>query len=453
MFDLNQLKKYYTNAPSWMKNLYGSVPFDIRNGRDFRKWKKFLNENINVEEYELLKLKETLVFAYTYTEYYKELFDELDVSPYEIHERKDLAQIPTIDKNIVRNKYNKFIVKNNFQKKSFYVTTGGTSGAPMKFLQSKNVWAKEVSFIMNYFSKYGFNTNMTKASFRGGDFDNLPKNVFWKVNPHASEIHFSPFHINDDTIQFYVKELNKKSIQYFQTYPSSIKLLIEYMKKNKLKLNYQVDTVYLLSENILESDIKLIQSFFDCRISSLFGHSERLIFAPNFDSDLGSYKIDRRYGLFELLDNKENLIKENNLVGEMIGTSFDNYSMPLIRYKTGDMSNYLNKDDYIINSVEGRWKQDYLLGMNSMKIYLTALNMHSDIFKNVIKFQFVQHNIGMAELCLQVKNAFNEIDKRIILDELNKKAGHVIEFEIKIVNQFRLTHRGKFINIVKNFKS
>jgi phenylacetate-CoA ligase len=451
MFNLNQLKKYYTNAPSWMKTIYGAIPFDIRNGHEYRKWKIFLNENISIEEYELIKLKETVAYAYENTNYYKELFDNLQVSPHDINDKNDLSKLPTINKSIVQQCYADFLVHNFPIKKSFYVTTGGTSGTPMKFLQSKNMWAKEVAFIMNYFSKYDFNTNMTKASFRGGDFDNLPKNIFWKVNPHASEIHFSPFHINDNTIEFYVKELNRKSIKYFQTYPSSIKLLIEYMQKNKLKLNYQVDTVYLLSENILKSDIKLIQSFFHCRISSLFGHSERLIFAPNYDSDLSSYKIDRRYGLFELLDKEENQIKENNLVGEMIGTSFDNYSMPLIRYKTGDMSNYLNKDDYIISSIEGRWKQEYLLGINSMKIYLTALNMHSDIFKNVIKFQFVQYDIGMAELCLQVKNTFNEIDKKIILNELNKKAGHVIEFDIKIVDQFMLTHRGKFINIVKKF--
>lgn len=453
MLTLNQLKKYYTNAPSWMKTIYGTIPFNIRSGMEYRKWKIFLNENISIEEYELLKLKETVAYAYENTHYYKKLFDDLHASPYDINDRTDLAKLPTIDKDIVREHYNDFIVKDFPMKKSFYVTTGGTSGAPMKFLQSKNIWGKEVAFIMNYYAKYGLTTNMKKASFRGGDFSLLPKNIYWKENPHANEIHFSPFHINDETVRFYVTALNKYKIKFFQTYPSSIKLLIESMKKNHLELNYPIDTVFLFSENILKSDIALIESFFNCRVSSLFGHSERLIFAPNYADNLSSYKIDRRYGLFELLDKEENVVNSNDTIGEMVGTSFHNCVMPLIRYKTADMSSYMQKDEYIIHSIEGRWKQEYLVGTNGTKLYLTALNMHSDIFKNVIKFQFLQVNRGEVELCLQIKSTFNKKDKEMILAALDKKAGHVIKTKIKIVDNFELTHRGKFMNVVKKFEN
>lgn len=451
MLNLNQLKKYYTDSPTWMKSLYGYIPFDIRNGSEYRKWKKFLYEEISVEEYEHIKLKETIAYAYENVPYYRELFDELQLTPYDINNKKDLEKLPVMDKHTVRNNYDKLIANNFSSKRSFYVTTGGSSGAPMKFLQSKNMWAKEVAFIMNYFAKYGFQTNMLKASFRGGEFDSLAPNIFWRHNPHASEIHFSPFHINDNTIKFYVNELNKRKIKYFQTYPSSIKILIESMKKNALSLDYQVDTICLFSENLIDSDRELIQSYFNCRISSLFGHSERLIFATSYSDDLHEFKIDRRYGLFELVDDKDQSIYSNNITGEMVGTSFDNYAMPLLRYKIGDTTSYADKEHLIINKVEGRWKQEYLNGNNGMKSYLTALNMHSDIFKNVIKQQFVQSKPGEAELCIQVNNEFNEREKQLILDAFNDKAGHAITFSIRIVDSFILTHRGKFKNIVKEF--
>lgn len=452
MINLNQMKKLYTNSPLWVKKIYGSIPFEIRSGSDYRKWKYFLDEDISIEEYELVKLKETILYAYTNTVYYKELLDELQVSPYDINERKDICKLPIIDKDIVRENYDKLRVRNFSSRKSFYVTTGGTSGEPMKFLQSKNVWSKEMAFTMNYFEKYGFLTSMTKASFRGGEFDKLNSNIFWKFNPHASEIHFSPFHISDKTIKYYVDELNKRKIKYFQTYPSSVKLLIESMLNNNLQLDYQVDTIFLLSENILNSDVKLIQSFFNCRVSSFFGHSERLIFAPNLSDDLTTFKIDRRYGLFELLDTEFDQVSENNVIGEMVGTSFDNYAMPLIRYKTNDMSSYSDKNNYIINNIEGRWKQEYLNGKDGVKLYLTALNMHSDIFNNVIKFQFIQKNKGFATLCLSVKKSFSHSDKEKILNAIDKKAGHAIKVEISLVDNFILTHRGKFKNIVKEFE-
>ena len=135
----------------------------------------------------------------------------------------------------------------------------------------------------------------------------------------------------------------------------------------------------------------------------------------------------------------------------MIGTSFDNLAMPLIRYKTNDFTSYNDSDQYIINGIEGRWKQEYLNGLDNSKIYLTALNMHSDIFINVIKYQFIQKKYANAVLCLSVKKEYSSKDSKNILNEINKKAGHAIKIDIEIVDNFILTHRGKFKNIVKEF--
>ena len=43
-----------------------------------------------------------------------------------------------------------------------------------------------------------------------------------------------------------------------------------------------------------------------------------------------------------MVDLEGNVIEENNKVGEIVATSYDNYAMPLIRYKTGDFTSYSN---------------------------------------------------------------------------------------------------------------
>ena len=43
MFNLNQVKHYYINSPMWMKKIYSDIPFDFRNGAEYRKWKKLLH--------------------------------------------------------------------------------------------------------------------------------------------------------------------------------------------------------------------------------------------------------------------------------------------------------------------------------------------------------------------------------------------------------------------------
>ena len=87
----------------------------------------------------------------------------------------------------------------------------------------------------------------------------------------------------------------------------------------------------------------MISDFFQCNVASFYAHSERLVHARSLRSGSGisRYQIDRRYGLFELLDNDQKIIESDGIKGESIGTSFDNYAMPLIRYKTGDFTEYI----------------------------------------------------------------------------------------------------------------
>ena len=448
MLNLNQLKKLYVNSPMWMKKLYASIPYDIRNGSEYRKWKVFLQENTNKEEYTLFKIKETVLYAYESTKYYNTEWKKLGISPYDINSIKDFESLPFISKDIVRDNFSDFMAQKYPKNKTFYVTTGGSSGDPMKYLQSNNVWIKELAFGMNYFSQYGYKPSMLKASFRGGEFIDLKKGRYWKYNPIHNEVHFSPFHINKNTVFQYAKDLNKLKPKFFHTYPSSLLLLIEQMKAQNLKLEYDVEAVFLISENFSNEDVKIIQDFLQCKVSSFYGHSERLIFAPSYDV-LSSYRPDFRYGYLELIDNNNDVVVNNHIKGEIVGTSFDNFAMPLIRYKTEDFTSYIDKDKDLISLIDGRWTKEYLLGKDGFKLYLTALNMHLDIFKNVLAFQYHQTEIAKVVLWLVVNKNFNKFEKDAIVKALHNKAGHAIQFETKIVNQLELTKRGKLKNVIR----
>lgn len=453
MFNLNQLKSFYNNSPLWVQKLYSSIPYELRNGSEFRKWNHFLSKNVDIEEYKLLKMKETVYHAYENTIFYKRWYDSLGISPYDINEMSDFQNLPCIDKDIVRENFNEMTVRNYPSNKVFKVTTGGTSGTPMKFIQSSNVWKKELAFGFNYFSQYGYDPNMLKASFRGGDFSKLENDKYYLQNPIHNEIHFSPFHIMESTIQNYVELLNTYKPKFFHGYPSSILLLVEYMRKQNLQLDYDLKAIFLVSESYLLSDIKTIVSFFKCKISSFYGHTERLIFAPNYASDLSSYRIDDRYGLCELVDEKNKQINENSKYGELVGSSFDNLAMPLIRYKTNDFTSYIDYDENIISTVEGqRESNEYLLDNNGRKVYLTGITSHTDIFNNIVKYQYIQNILGEVKLLIITTKSFQDSDKASILRVLTQKTHQKIFFKIEIVKQLKLTSRGKIKSVIREIK-
>jgi phenylacetate-CoA ligase len=450
MMNLNTLKDYYYNSPLWLKKLYASIPFDIRNGTDYRNWKHFLQSNCNTEEYELLKLKETLVHAYENTPFYYDMFTAIGAHPNDVNSPKELSLLPLINKQTVKENFNAMTARNINAKDLFFVTTGGSSGQSTKFLQSKNVWAKESAFIYDYFKKYGYSVDkMKKASLRGGNFNGLAPNVFWKFNPIYNEIQLSPFHLSNDTVRHYVDILNKEKPAYLHGYPSTTLALVKFMQDNHLELFYQIDTIFLISEDYTDKNIADIKSFFNCRVTTFFGHSERLIFAGAASEDLKTYQIDRRYGLFELLDETGKSISQEGVRGEMVGTSFDNFAQPLIRYKTSDMSTYESYESRILTTIKGERNKEFIVGKNDETIFLIALNVHTDDYKNIIDGQFVQTKKGNIDFNIVVNNSFQEHERQTVLNILQDRAGFAVDFNVNIVPKLEVTHRGKVLPLVQ----
>ncbi|MCU7495099.1 MAG: phenylacetate--CoA ligase family protein [Ignavibacteria bacterium] len=451
MFSLNFLKEVYYRSPLWIKKIYSSIPFEIRSGKEYRKWIEFLKLNLDHEEYELFKIKETVTYSYLNVNYYKRIFTELGMVPEDIKDKKDLSSLPLLDKQMIRENPEDFMVRNYPAFRRFYVTTGGTSGIQHTFFQSKNVWKKEQAFIINYYMGFDYNYRDLRATLRGGEFSNLPENVFWKINPINNEINFSPFHINSKTITYYVDKLNELKPMYIHGYPSALTLLMKNIQEHNLKLHYSPKAVFLASENYTHEQTEGLKSFFNGKITTYYGHSERLIFAPS-DCELMTFSVDRRYGAFELVGDNNEVLTEEGKVGEIVGTGFDNYAMPLIRYRTNDLTSYSSFKELKINPIKGRWNQEFLDGSNMMRVSLTGLNMHSDIFKNVLAMQFYQPRIGEAVLVVVAKKSFTDLDARKILQAFNKKAGHAIKFSLELRDSLIQTERGKTRRIIKDYQ-
>lgn len=436
-----------------MKNLYASIPYEIRNGKDYRVYKKFLERHIDIEAYEIMKLKETLLYAYENTVYYKKTFDMLQVDPRDINHRKDLEVFPLIDKDTVKENFDDMIVKNYSSNDTFYVSTGGSTSEPMKFLQSKNIWKKELAFDTVYLQKFGYTPMMPRASFRGGEFKNKNDHVYWNLNPMYNEVHFSPFHLSVDTVKYYAKKLDILHVEMYMSYPSSLLLLIDSLEAKNIVLDTHPKLILLISEGVNAHEVEKISNYFKySKITSFYGHSERLILGVSDSGLLENYQIDRRYGLFELVDSEKNCIDANQQYGEIVGTSFDNWSMPIIRYKTGDFTEYNNVDKYTINHIDGR-QNDYLIGYNGSKVFITGLTGHSKVFDNVRQYQFVQESIGEVKLLIIADQKFTAKDKKSILEAIHKRVGNNMKFSLKCVDQLIMTPRGKVKRVVRKDKT
>jgi hypothetical protein len=61
-----------------------------------------------------------------------------------------------------------------------------------------------------------------------------------------------------------------------------------------LKFNYQIDYVFLISEGYTKKHIDYLSSFFSCKTTSFYVHTERLIFAQA-SVDIENYTPNPNY--------------------------------------------------------------------------------------------------------------------------------------------------------------
>ena len=82
--------------------------------------------------------------------------------------------------------------------------------------------------------------------------------------------------------------------------------------------------------------------------------------------------------------------------GEIVGTGLLNRSLPLIRYRTGDRARRLSNSCKCgrsferFDEVEGRWKQEFVIGRSGSRISVAALNVHGSVMDRVARYQYRQ---------------------------------------------------------------
>ena len=145
-------------------------------------------------------------------------------------------------------------------------------------------------------------------------------------------------------------------------------------------------------------------------------------------------------------------------VGELVGTSLDNFAMPLIRYRTDDWAVIgpsrcaCGRSYRLLKEARGRRHQEMLVGKLDNLISMTALNVHSDVFDNVRQLQFYQREKGRVELRIIRKPDYSERDSRRIMAALNEKTGDTMEVSLSFPEEIPLTPRGKFRLVIRELE-
>jgi phenylacetate-CoA ligase len=441
------IKRIIKNQPPVVKKIYYDlIPFKYRYGKLFTETKNFLEQvdewsYERSKEYQLDELKKLLIHCQNNVPYYGRLFSEYGFNP-NITSFNEIKILPLLTKEIINENFDDLISK-NFNGKKIMFKTSGSSGNRLKFYGDDSMYKKESAYILHSFNSHGGELYDKWSIWIRRHSPKDSTDIVVK-DYELKRIYLSPFHLNDETIKFYVDLINDSKSTTIVTYPSTAYWLSCLLEKHNLKLP-KVRAIHGASEKCLDSWGEKIKTVFGFNLKMHYGQVEKVSFMfQSNDSEL--YHEDLTYSYTEFDENST-----------IIGTSFMNYVMPFIRYKTNDIAT-LNSDNYLnssrpltVSKIDGR-VDDMIVSENGTKI--PSVNFYTVMSKveEITMFQLYQKQNKDLLFKLVVNENFNEEVITHLNYEITKRVGNLL-INFEIVDEIpRDTKTGKIRCVITEIK-
>jgi len=421
------IKNSIEKLPYSISKLLVFVPFELRLGKQYTIFKKTIDDSetwdeSQIEKYIVLNFDKIFQHSKQFN-LYKEKYVKAGVFNLKIETLDDIKKVPPLKKEEVRKYFNLFNGK-------YLLNTGGTSGSPLAFYLDKNVWAREWAHMHFIWKKAGYSHTDLKFTFRGKDIGTK----FIEYNCVHNEFIINTYKSPQQYLLQFFKILHTKKVKYFHGYPSAIynflKEIESHITENQKRIiTDNIKCCFFGSEYPTPQIVNYIKDVWRLNYLSWYGHSEMCVLARG-EMNNTNYIPLHTYGYAET---------ENN---ELLGTSYHNFDMPLIRYNTGDVVNPMYYDNSVLKSFtikDGR-SGDFVIDKKGNSISLTSLifGRHHDIFQFIDYIQVHQIKNGYVTFLISKSD-----DKKLETIKLMDLNNIDIVFDFLFINKPIRTKSGK----------
>lgn len=396
-----------------------------------------------IQEYQFEQLRIVLRHAGKYCAFYRKSFAKAGFDPERIRSFEDLKVCPLLEKNDLIQHLDEMISSAFPISARLYITTGGSTGVPVGFYLQKGVSRpKEQAFLEAMWRRAGYFDGARLAVIRGHVTSSRAKGRIASYDATRDWLMLSSYHLTVERLPEYLDALGKFKPDLLHAYPSAALQLAEFLEKAGQSWRLPLRGLLCGSERLTIPQKRLLERVFKCRVYRWYGHSERAVLAgEGKQSEL--FYFWPQYGFVEFGPPDAEGLRE------VIGTSFHNLVMPLIRYRTGD---YVRLAETTNGSLEFPWpavgeiagrEQEFLISASGRTISLTAFNMHDAIFDGLYAVQFYQEKPGQAEFRYIPAPQFHTSRLEKIKEGIQRKLGDDFRIELRAVKEVEKTARGK----------
>jgi phenylacetate-CoA ligase len=364
-----------------------------------------------------------------------------------------LRDFPTLTKDDVRQHLQDFVSDSPRRSGLLEVHTGGTTGTPLTIYCDRSSLRRNYAFFVRLREWAGVPERARVATFAGRTIvpPHQDRPPFWRRNVAGGAVLYSSYHIGPATTPQYVAHLSEWKPQLIDSYPSSLEPIARYVVAQGIESIRPV-AVITSSETLAPEVRALFVEAFGAPVFDHYGGGEMAAFISQCER--GSYHVNSEFGVVELLN--DGVPARPGEVGEITATGFVNQIMPLVRYRTGDLAVFADRECEcgrkmpVIEGLLGR-SDDVVVTPDGRRV-----GRLDPIFKAVSSFyesRIVQDEADHVRVEYVADAEVPDAERVTLLTELRNRLGPAMRVDVVRVTAIPRTRRGKLRMVVNEMTS
>lgn len=348
---------------------------------------QFLSRD-EIRDLQWRQFKAILRHAYAECSFYRRKYLAAGLHPDDIESLDDLSSVPHVTKPEIQEWAPQMIAERYRSAPLCKDMTGGSTGSPTVFYYDEDRLDSRVAATLRHNRWTGWNIGDKTALLWGAPRDVASAaSVKGRIRDWILDrrVILDASTIDDDRMLAFCRVLARHQPRYVLAYANTMALFARFVRREGLA-PFSPAAIICSGELLTAESRALIESTFNCRVFNRYGSREFAVIA----SECGHHE-----GLHV---NADNLLVEPQ--GEIVITDLRNFAMPMIRYRTGDVGEAIERScacgrGLPLMEMKGGRTTDFLIGASGQKVSGIVLATYgiTDI-AGVRQVQFVQRQRG-----------------------------------------------------------
>jgi phenylacetate-CoA ligase len=409
-----------------------------------------------LDNLQLLRLRKMLQHAYIHVPYYRRAFDDVDFKPLDVESISDLAKVPLLSKADVRANVHFSLFSDTHDKKKMHkINTSGSTGEPF------------VCYADKFQLEMRFATTLRALEMSGWKFGDRQLRLWHqtlgmsraqarkeKLDAFFMRRKFIPaFEMTQESIQGLVRTIEKFKPRLIDGYAESLNFIA---LGSSIRANHSPKAVMSSAQQLTPATRNKIETQFGAKVLDKYGSREFSGIAYQCLESDNHHVQDESYIVEILVDGRPAVPGE---VGEVVITDLNNFSMPMIRYRIGDLATAVNQEKCKcershsqIGDITGR-TQALIRCRNGVWLPGTFFaHFFKDYDFAIRHYQIYQKTDAGFELRIVPSSQYSSTVGNQIVGALEKYAGTETNITLKLVDEIPLLKTGKRTPVISELK-